>query len=99
MKLMMEWNLPMLELAGTSQPKAVECPQTLDDRGYNFFIVNDYVVSQTDIAHLTNSTDHFDIFMKKPLMPTEDLGIDLIEGATHGTSQKSTIHLERKEDL
>ena len=72
MKIMMEWNTGMLNLAGGISPK--DCLQKLVDRGYDMYIIQDYNVLKTDIEGLTNNNDHFDIFLKKPLMPTEDLG-------------------------
>ena len=69
-----------------------QCLQNLADRGYQFHIIRNNGVHRTDIAYLTNNEEHLDIFLKKPLMPVEDL---VPGGATN--SQKSAT--QKKEDL
>lgn len=77
-----------------SRPK--ECLQKLADRGYDFNIIRNNGVHPTTISYLTNNEEHLDIFLRKPLMPTEKLDFTLMEGATHQKAAKSN---DQKADL
>lgn len=86
MKIIMEWNLQMQNHAG-SRPR--ECLQKLADRGYDFNIIRNNGVHPTTISYLTNNEEHLDIFLRKPLMPTEKLNFTLMEDATHHKAANS----------
>lgn len=83
-KIIMEWNLQMQGHAG-SKPR--ECLQNLADRGFHFSIIRTNGVHRTTIDYLTNNDQHLDIFLRKPLMPTEDLGLDVIRSDSHVKSE------------